>query len=75
MDPQNPPGSAHTQQSRTAPVYDTNQGGHYGKYTAFAYPITSSALPSCADRRYAHLGACAAVSLPSARTFTRKGSI
>ncbi|KAK7429499.1 Transcriptional activator hap5 [Neonectria magnoliae] len=31
MDPQNPSASSHPQQNRQRPVYDSSQGGHYGK--------------------------------------------
>ncbi|KFH43120.1 Transcriptional activator-like protein [Hapsidospora chrysogenum ATCC 11550] len=37
MDPQNPSGSAHSQQNRAPPVYDTAQGGHYGYAPAELY--------------------------------------
>ncbi|KND92632.1 Transcriptional activator HAP5 [Tolypocladium ophioglossoides CBS 100239] len=37
MDPQNQPGQSHSQQNRSAPVYDpSSQGGHYGASAALA---------------------------------------
>lgn len=42
MDPQNPSGSAHSQQNRAPPVYDTAQGGHYGEQSSGAFITTLS---------------------------------